>query len=107
MRKSAEECCRGGSAGRGRPQRRLHPHPAVPARRTPSVLVWNRPYTERVDNERLIGHSIISKGRRVIKKWLTVVAAALVVTAFAVLPGRADRVDAGAEPGCGMGAVCW
>jgi hypothetical protein len=55
----------------------------------------------------LIGPSIISKGRLVIKKWLTVVAVGLLVTAFASLPVKADSPTAGAEPGCGMGAVCW
>jgi hypothetical protein len=46
----------------------------------------------------------------VIKKWLTVVAAGLMVTAFALLPGQSTSAQAGAEPGnpqCGMGAVCW
>ncbi|GAA0943025.1 hypothetical protein GCM10009554_36050 [Kribbella koreensis] len=42
-----------------------------------------------------------------IKKWLTVVAAGVLVTAFASLSVNSGSATAGAEPGCGMGAVCW
>jgi hypothetical protein len=43
----------------------------------------------------------------VIKKWLTVVAVSLAVAAIALLPGKAGTPDAGAEPACGLTAVCW
>ncbi|NEA35539.1 hypothetical protein G3I17_28390 [Streptomyces sp. SID13031] len=44
-----------------------------------------------------------------IKKWLTVVVAALVFTAITLLPGKtaAEAAPPPAEPGCGITAVCW
>jgi len=46
----------------------------------------------------------------VIKKWLTVVAAGLLVAAIALSPSKTEGMAAAQPPGepqCGAGQVCW